>query len=60
MRYLRRIRLEHVHRQLRAADPARESVQSIAGQWGFASLSRFTYYYRQAYGVLPRQTLHSD
>jgi AraC-like DNA-binding protein len=60
MRYLRRIRLEHVHRQLRAADPARESVPAIAAQWGFASLGRFTRYYRQAYGVMPQETLHGD
>ena len=55
--YLRRVRLACAHRQLAAADPARETVTSVAYQCGFPSPSRFTAYYRQAYGILPSQTL---
>ena len=56
--YLRRVRLDHAHRQLAAADPRHESVTAVAYRWGFSS-SRFAAYYRQAYGVLPSQTLRN-
>ena len=55
--YLRRVRLDHAHRDLRAADPARDSVAAVAYRWGFPSPSRFAAYYRAAYGVLPGDTL---
>ncbi len=57
MEYLRRVRLRRAHQDLVAADPARESVTAVAYRWGFASASRFTAYYRSAYGVLPSATL---
>jgi AraC-like DNA-binding protein len=55
--YLRRVRLDRAHRQLLAADPARESVSAVAYRWGFASPSRFADYYRRVYGVQPSYTL---
>jgi len=58
--YLRRVRLEHAHRQLIAADPAHETITAVAYRWGFSSSSRFGAYYRQAYGVTPNHTLHRD
>jgi len=33
--YLRAMRLNGVRRMLKAADPARDSVQDIAARWGF-------------------------
>ena len=33
------------------------TVTAVAYRWGFPSPSRFTAYYRQAYGVTPNQTL---
>lgn len=57
--YLRRVRLDHVHRQLLDAEPVRESVAAVAYRWGFASPGRFAAYYRQAYGVSPGQTLRN-
>ncbi|XVU22747.1 helix-turn-helix transcriptional regulator [Actinoplanes sp. CA-054009] len=54
---LRRVRLEHAHRQLLEADPATTTVSAVAMQWGFASHSTFTAHYRAAYGVLPSATL---
>jgi AraC-like DNA-binding protein len=57
MSYLRRVRLDHAHRELLAADPNRTTVTSVATRWGFASPSRFTAYYRAAFGTLPSQTL---
>jgi AraC-like DNA-binding protein len=58
--YLRRVRLEFAHRELQAADPAAETVTAIAYRWGFASPSRFTARYRDAYGILPSRTLRGD
>jgi AraC-like DNA-binding protein len=57
--YLRRVRLDHAHRQLQAADPESDTVTAVSYQWGFASPSRFAAYYRGAYGVQPSRTLHS-
>jgi AraC-like DNA-binding protein len=55
--YLRRVRLEHAHRDLLAGSPAIETVTAVAYRWGFPSTSRFTEQYRSAYGVLPSHTL---
>jgi AraC-like DNA-binding protein len=58
--YLRRVRLEHAHHDLVAADPAIISVTAVAYRWGFASSSRFAASYRRAYGVTPSHTLRQD
>jgi AraC-like DNA-binding protein len=60
MEYLRRVRLDHAHRDLLAAVPPHESVTAVAYRWGFSSPSRFAAAYRQAYGVTPNQTLHQE
>ena len=57
--YLRRIRLDHAHQDLVAADPAEQTVTGIAYRWGFPSPSRFAVYYRDVYGVLPGRTLRN-
>lgn len=58
-RYLRRVRLDHAHRQLLGADPERETVSAVAYRWGFSSSSRFAAYYRTAYGISPSATLRA-
>jgi AraC-like DNA-binding protein len=56
--YLRRVRLDGAHHDLKAADPtAGATVAAVAARWGFADNKRFTTYYRDQYGVLPSQTL---
>ncbi|XVU28884.1 helix-turn-helix transcriptional regulator [Actinoplanes sp. CA-054009] len=56
--YVRRVRLQHAHDALRAADPADGTrVGDIAARWGFLNHSRFAADYRAAYGVAPSQTL---
>ena len=55
--YLRRIRLERAHHQLLSADPDRTTVTAVAADWHFTNPSRFSAYYRDAYGVPPAQTL---
>ena len=58
MAYLRRVRLDRAHEQLRAADPGQgTTVTTVATRWGFASPSRFTADYRAAYGELPSHAL---
>lgn len=57
--YLRRVRLDHAHRDLASADPATTTVTTVAYRWGFPSGSRFAAYYRQAYGINPGHTLRS-
>jgi len=55
--YLRTVRLARAHRELVDADLTRETVTAVAYRWGFSSASRFSAYYRETYGVSPKQTL---
>jgi AraC-like DNA-binding protein/anti-anti-sigma regulatory factor len=56
--YLRQVRLERAHDQLLAADPDGTTVTAVAADWHFSNASRFSCYYRAAYGVPPAQTMH--
>jgi transcriptional regulator GlxA family with amidase domain len=58
--YLRRVRLERVHREMLAGDPPDGSaVDAIARRWGFADPGRFAAHYRAAYGAPPHRTRHA-
>jgi AraC-like DNA-binding protein len=57
MTYLRRYRLDGVHRELSNGDPWRTNVSDVAGRWGFAHLGRFAGEYRKRFGETPSQTL---
>jgi AraC-like DNA-binding protein len=57
MEYLRRVRLDHAHRDLMAADPATVKVTDVAHRWGFASASHFSTVYCRSFGVTPSSTL---
>jgi AraC-like DNA-binding protein len=58
LEYLRRVRLEHAHRDLRDGDPTRgDRVEAIAARWGFAHPGRFSVVYREHYGRSPSATL---
>jgi transcriptional regulator GlxA family with amidase domain len=60
MAYLRRIRLDRAHAELRAATPGdRISVTVIAARWGYARPSRFSADYLAAYGRHPQDTLRA-
>jgi AraC-like DNA-binding protein len=59
MGYLFRIRLDHAHRALQAADPSVDTVAAIAHRWGFTHLGRFSVRYRSAFGHSPSETLRS-
>ncbi|MGD0244543.1 MAG: helix-turn-helix transcriptional regulator [Streptosporangiaceae bacterium] len=58
MAYVRTVRLAAAHRELvDAAGPGQETITAVAYRWGFSSPSRFSAYYRETYGVTPKQTL---
>ncbi|WP_102145011.1 helix-turn-helix domain-containing protein [Mycobacterium hubeiense] len=57
LEYLKRVRLDRVHRDLQAADPSVDTVSAIAGRWGFTHAGRFSVAYRQAFGTAPSATL---
>ncbi|WP_432993536.1 AraC family transcriptional regulator [Dactylosporangium sp. CA-233914] len=60
LEYLRRIRLDRVHRELQAAEPGSgTTVKAVARRWGFANPGRFTAEYRAVYGHLPSHTLRT-
>jgi len=60
MAYLRAVRLDHVHRELLAADPSGgDTVTHIAARWGFYNHSRFVVQYRRTFGVIPHHTLRN-
>jgi AraC-like DNA-binding protein len=58
--YLRQVRLDRAHEELRHADPAQTTVADIAHRWGFRHLGRFSGTYRARFGVSPSQTLNAS
>jgi transcriptional regulator GlxA family with amidase domain len=59
LEYLRRVRLDHAHRELMTADPAVDTVTAIAGRWGFSHPGRFSGVYKQVFGRPPSRTLRA-
>ncbi|QHC60271.1 helix-turn-helix transcriptional regulator [Rathayibacter sp. VKM Ac-2760] len=57
--YLRRIRLNAVHKELRAGQPGEVGVAEVARRWGFAHLGRFSASYAHRFGERPSTTLDS-
>ncbi|MEU6311532.1 helix-turn-helix transcriptional regulator [Streptomyces sp. NPDC047014] len=56
--FLRKIRLERAHAELKLSDPTTTTVTAIAMKWSFAHPGRFAAAYRATYGVSPSTTLH--
>jgi AraC-like DNA-binding protein len=57
MAYLRAVRLQHAHAELRSTEPGRTTVAEVAHRWGFGHVSRFAQAYRRVYGRSPGATL---
>lgn len=58
--YLRQVRLDRAHQELRTADPAAGlTVHAVARRWGWSDSSKFTAAYQQQYGQLPSRTLRT-
>lgn len=59
-RYLRCVRLNGLHRDLRHASRSQESVAEASVRWGFIELGRTAGEYRQLFGESPSTTLEND
>jgi len=59
LEYLRRVRLERAHHDLRAGNRRDDTVASIATRWGFTHHGNFSAAYLRAYGCSPSITLRS-
>ena len=57
MKYLKSVRMERVHVELKRADPERQRVTEIALAWGFTQLGKFSVEYKQRFGESPSDTL---
>jgi AraC-like DNA-binding protein len=57
--YLRNVRLDRVHDELRQADPCSTTVAAVARTWGFGHLGRFSSSYGARFGLKPSATLRS-
>ncbi|TDX78645.1 AraC-like DNA-binding protein [Rathayibacter sp. PhB151] len=57
LQYVRDVRLDRVHADLRLGDPARSSVAGTARSWGFGHLGRFSAAYASRFGEYPSRTL---
>ena len=60
LEYLRRVRLERAHQELKSADPAQDTVTSIARRCGFSHPGRFSRAYKEVFGTEPSRTLRSS
>lgn len=58
MQYLTGVRMKRVHAELKAASPEGTTVTSVAMNWGFTHLGRFTASYKRHFGERPSVTLH--
>jgi len=59
MAYLKWLRLDRAHADLRSAGPGDTTVRQIAQRYGFAHLGHFSDAYRRKYGHPPSQTLRT-
>ena len=59
MAYLKWLRLDRAHVDLRTASPGEITVKEIALRYGFAHLGHFSAAYRQKYGQPPSETLRT-
>jgi AraC-like DNA-binding protein len=56
-RYLKVMRLNGAHRELRSTDPDETLVADVANHWGFWHMGDFAADYRRLFGALPSETL---
>jgi AraC-like DNA-binding protein len=59
MAFLRVVRLGRAHRDLRSADPSRNTIAAIAHRWGFTHAGRFAAAHQRTYGETPLQALRA-
>lgn len=59
-RFLRLLKLNHVHHELKYLDSKENSVSKVAQKWGFSHMGQFTRYYTELFNENPSHTLKSD
>ncbi len=59
-RFLRLLKLNHVHYELLHSNPEESTVSRIASKWGFVHMGRFSAYYAELFGQQPSQTLQNS
>ncbi len=58
--WLRRIRLNQVHKTLQRSRPGDVLIRAAAKQCGYRHFSHFSEQYQRLFGTMPSQTLHSS
>ncbi len=57
MKYLKAVRMERVHIDLKQSEATNRNVTEIALAWGFTQLGKFSVEYKQKFGESPSDTL---
>jgi AraC family ethanolamine operon transcriptional activator len=60
MHYVKAMRLQGLHRELKAAEPEKTLVMNIASRWGFWSAGHLARDYKKMFGELPSETLSKN
>ncbi len=58
--FIRQLKLNLIHNELKESDPKQSTVSKIALKWGFKHMGQFSRYYTELFGVNPSQTLKTD
>jgi len=58
--FIRQLKLNLIHNELKESNPMQGSVSSIASKWGFKHMGQFSHYYTDLFGVNPSETLKTD
>ncbi len=56
-RFLRLLKLNHVHQELLTSNTDQTTVSRIASKWGFMHMGHFSHYYAELFGESPSDTL---
>ncbi len=59
-RFLRLMKLNHVHHELSQSNPEQSQVSKVASKWGFVHMGRFSSYYSALFGEYPSRTLKNQ
>jgi len=58
--FIRQLKLNLIHNELKESNPMQGSVSRVAFKWGFKHMGQFSRYYTELFGVNPSQTLKTD
>lgn len=58
--FIRLLKLNLIHNELKKNDPKQSTVSRIALKWGFKHMGQFSYYYTKLFGENPSQTLRTN